>query len=300
MSRVDLIFTAAALLLLPLMGIESPLFQEVELFICGTLIATLGISHGAIDNHLYGFKDLKGNLNFIVKYLLVGGLFGLIWFFNAALAFSIFLLISSFHFGQSQFINVKGSFLGKNLLYTSWGLWFLSAFVYLNKADLSSTGGEGFLFSFLMDNMAFFGLSFLTTSLILLGLFIYAGAKQVMSLERIFKELYEMALISAVLFLYSPLLGFSLYFIILHSLRVLNQEYKFLMAEGKIKNIIAFIKLLSPFTILSIAGMAIFVALVELLQFTISLPLAALIFISCLTVPHALVMNRFYSEHRPD
>ena len=81
--------------------------------ICFFLIATMGISHGALDN-LKGFKILKSygirrKYFFYLTYILLSLLVILLWILFPLLILSLFLLIASYHFGKedSQFVIKK-------------------------------------------------------------------------------------------------------------------------------------------------------------------------------------------------
>jgi len=81
--------------------------------ICFFLIATIGISHGALDN-IKGFKVLKSygikkKYFFYLTYIILSLLVILFWILFPVLILSLFLLIASYHFGKedSQFIITK-------------------------------------------------------------------------------------------------------------------------------------------------------------------------------------------------
>lgn len=299
MPKVDFLFIATSFVLLPFMGIDQETLHPYILKACIFFISTFGIAHGAIDNHLYGVTNKKSNLKFIGLYVLAALGFGLIWLLSAQLALLSFLLVSAYHFGESQFADLKVKTPRKLLLNLSWGAWLLSAFIYLNTESLHNLDSTDILANLLRTFVSMSPFALMLSTLSLLGIFLSAFWNNELSLQRVSREAYEMVLIAVVFYLYQPLLGFSLYFVILHSLRVLNQEYEFLQGTNKIKDLLQFIKILSPFTLISIAGMLLFLGFIEVFSFPISLPLAALIFISCLTMPHALVMSRFYQQHKP-
>lgn len=296
MPKVDILFIAVSFLLLPLMAIDENTLDPFIVQGCVFFIATFGIAHGAVDNHLYGVSNIRSNLRFIAVYLSAGIAFAVLWWVQPNLAFISFLIVSAFHFGQSQFSDVLKQSTKGRVIYLSWGAWLLSAFIFFNQKQLGELPeGDYFesLIIFILDYTE--GLFYIST-VIILGLLFWSFQSNTLNTQRVFRELYEMVLISAVFFLYSPILGFSLYFIILHSLRVLNQEYQYLFKQKKVIGWFSFVKLLSPFTLISIGGLLFFYKAIHWFALELSIPTAALIFISCLTMPHALVMNRFYTQ----
>lgn len=287
-------------MLLPLQEIEHEWIDIAEIFLCSFLIGTFGIAHGAIDNHLYGFKNAAENYKFIIIYVLVAILFALVWYIQSDTAFSIFLLISAYHFGQSQFADFANKVrLIDRLFFISWGSSLLFAFLYFNQSSLTQSYLTGQMdvnaLKFLID-YALYGL-IVSSALLVLFFSVYLYLKQ-LSIQRLLIELYQLFIISVVFFLASPLLGFTMYFVILHAVRVLFHEFNFLNEKNSSFSIFKFFKLLLPFTILSIAGLGVFAALISYFELSISIPFLAIIFISCLTVPHSLVMDLFYLRGR--
>ncbi len=69
-----------------------------------TIIGLLlfGIPHGAVDQYLQGEKDKKQHAVFIIKYIVLIGLFYALWQFFPLLSFVFFILYSAFHFGESE------------------------------------------------------------------------------------------------------------------------------------------------------------------------------------------------------
>ena len=76
----------------------------------------------------------------------------------------------------------------------------------------------------------------------------------------------------------------------------MSQEFQYFKNENEAFSIFDFIKLLMPYSLLSIG----FTILILWLSFKeiipISVPLMSLIIISVITLPHALVMHVFYKK----
>ena len=105
-----------------------------------------------------------------------------------------------------------------------------------------------------------------------------------------------MFLIHATFYLFPFIIGFTLYFVALHSIKVMNDEFKFLKDENNNFNIMSFLKLLAPYSILSIVGTSFLLILSYYNYIPYSIPFLAIIIISVITLPHAIVMNIFYNE----
>jgi hypothetical protein len=103
-----------------------------------------------------------------------------------------------------------------------------------------------------------------------------------------------LALIFVSFYLMPVIIGFTLYFVILHSFKVLGEEYRFLKLAKEVKSRVAFVKLLTPFSILSFFGMGVVFALIHFNILAMSYGYCLLIIISSITLPHVFVMNKFY------
>ncbi|MFT4970702.1 MAG: hypothetical protein ACI9O4_002463, partial [Chitinophagales bacterium] len=66
-------------------------------------------------------------------------------------------------------------------------------------------------------------------------------------------------------------------------------------AEKEVHSFLNFMKLLSPFTLVSIAGIAMLFALIYLNILKLSYGYLLLMVISSITLPHVFVMNSFYN-----
>jgi Brp/Blh family beta-carotene 15,15'-monooxygenase len=300
MNKITLIFIVFSFLLLPYQQLEGQLVQTIEIATCIAAIAIFGISHGAIDNHLYGFNSKGENVRFIGVYVLAALCFGAFWLLSPDIAFVSFLVISAYHFGQSQFVDyIKNNRLVDRILFSCWGSWLLAAFIYTNQKELflslESSGISLPVFALLLSHST---VIFTTASVALLGMLLFFFFSEKIEIQKFFLELYQLFAILFVFSISSPLLGFTLYFVILHSCRVLGHEFSFFKNLQQNFSFKAFIKLLLPFTIISIAGLLIFLGVLKYFNLSLSIPVVSLIFISCLTFPHSLVMDIFYHKNR--
>ena len=75
----------------------------------------------------------------------------------------------------------------------------------------------------------------------------------------------------------------------------MNDEFEFLKRKKKLL-ISKFLKLLAPYSLLSIFGTTLLLFLSYFNYITYSIPFLAIIIISVITLPHAIVMNIFYNE----
>ena len=123
-------------------------------------------------------------------------------------------------------------------------------------------------------------------------LFIYKKIK----IERLLSEFFLLFLIHVTFYLFPFIIGFTLYFVVLHSLKVMQDEIEFFKKDNPEFSFLDFLKLLAPYSILSIFFTTILLLLSYYSYIPYSIPFLSIIIISVITLPHAIVMNIFYNE----
>lgn len=280
------------------MSLESEITNQVIYVLCTLGILTLGIAHGAIDNVLYGAKPGKSNANFILKYIFIIILFAVFWILLPNLAFLGFLLISAYHFGQSQFTDydLKPKWVEK-LLFISWGSSILLLLFYFNAEEFRLSHDSYFHFSgtlnHIIDNASIY-LSI--TASFFAASFIRLITVNRLKLDDIIKEVYILSFIACSIYLLPPFVAFSLFFVFVHSFKVILQEFDYCKKSLSIPSVSRFIKLFLPLTISSLLGTGAIIVLVVYVGKTDFLPYVLLILLSCITTPHAFVMEIFYQK----
>jgi Brp/Blh family beta-carotene 15,15'-monooxygenase len=248
----------------------------------------VGIPHGALD-HLLS-KNKKTSLSiFIVKYLFLIALYLLLWQFSPMISLFVFIVYSSFHFGESELIQnkeqinslskfFKAFFLGLSIL-----LFIISSHLEESLNILSSLNIKfnTSLFSLNLDSVAHV-VSFASLTFIFLNSLLSKSVS------------FIGILILLVLGIQVPLtLAFGLYFIAQHSyhawfhLRVgLNLSSRQLYVKS------------SPLTF---SALLIFFFVAFFIRDSIN-PVGIwanfFVFISCISFPHFILMHLFYSSKK--
>jgi beta-carotene 15,15'-dioxygenase len=272
---------------------------EQQLAVASVLILAFGIPHGAIDHVLFFKKNTASQLKFYGAYLGLILLFLVGWLVEPLWSFVFFLVLSAFHFGESQLndLKLKRAFL-RPVLFLTWGLTLLLTLIYYNTAEL--IGYTGFfkdtavfqaVYQYELLSEAFIALNALTVAM--LFVFIQRGS---FDWNRLGGELFLLALIHLTFFLFPFIIGFTMYFVVLHSLRVMSQEFQFLKKEKDAFSLRDFLRLLMPYSLLSVFFTMVTFWLSWIDFIPVSIPLLALIIISTITLPHAVVMHLFYKQ----
>ena len=299
MNRFTFIFIVCLYALFLIFQAFNSIALEQQLIYASIFILLFGIPHGAIDHILFFKKKSMSQLKFYGLYLGLIFLFVLLWLKFPLVSFSFFLVISAFHFGESQFVDAKLTVRSLNpFLFLFWGLALLATLMYYNISELAAitayfkdTQGFSVVYN---ENLFiyFFYITNITTIFLLVFLFI----KNQISIKRLSSELFLIALIHLTFFLFPFVIGFTLYFVVLHSIRVMNQEYLFFKSEDVSFSLIKFLKLLLPYSLLSIFFTSVLLILSHIGFLGISIPFLSIIIISVITLPHAIVMHIFYKK----
>jgi Brp/Blh family beta-carotene 15,15'-monooxygenase len=295
MTKSNLILWAALILILSLAPFINGLPSQHQDALSVMLILLFGIPHGALDEHIQLNHSSVGTFKFYTYYLGAIGVNVALWFIIPPLALIFFLLLSAYHFGQSQFEGMFRLKFWPKLYFLIWGVAVLSIFLFFNHNEFLS-----FVLSF--DQMyyveslfsellvtIFFAVSLtVVISVLLIGLL-----NKQLDPSRVFSELLVLLSVCVLANVFSFLFGFALFFIIIHAYAVTLDEFKYLSMH-KMKDVWSKVKKFMPLTLLAFFGLGFLYIMLSMGYLKIDLRLLFLIVISSITVPHAFVMNLFY------
>ncbi len=276
-----------------------------EPFLVLGMMLMLGLPHGATDHGLFDLlvKDKPENkgVSFYLAYLTVIGAYGLVWFFLPMVAFGIFIFMSVYHFGQSNWVDIKyGSASLARLHYVLWGMGILLTPIILHGAEASaivatmtdytiSPPAQGVI-QLIIGGLA-------CVNVLVLMILYYRGT---LTTKRLGREMLAYGVLILMFLTNTLLLGFTVYFVFWHSLTSAKDQLRF------------FQRRLSPTARKQLYGeiaMVVFGALAFCLIVWLGPgPAAALrpgviggvfVFISLLTLPHMLLVEQLYNSWSP-
>ena len=251
--------------------------------ICFFLIATLGVSHGALDN-LKGFKlfkkfKIKNNSFFYLSYIILALIVIVLWSLLPSITLIIFLFVASFHFGKEDNVfgyNKKIKFL--NFFLFLKGTLVISAPMYFNFDETAK------IFQVLDVNV-----SNIDNQMFLIMVFVSLLSNFFISKNILISFLDSLSII-LLNYTFDPLIAFTVYFCFLHSIRHAISLIKEINKNNFNKGLTNFIKLALPLTL--ITGI-IFVFSVYFLNhyYLLNSAILKVIFIglASLTFPHILL-----------
>ena len=271
-----------SLMLLIIYKISPQLFNWIQIIIFTAGMFMVGIPHGAVD-HLLETDNFKSSVKprFVINYLGLAFLNLILWLLFPIVALFFFIGYSAWHFGQTDLREwqPKTIHVLKNI---TWGISILSIILLGHVFETNSILGNMNALKIPINNITGKQISVL---LALLGV-----------LWSTFEKSWMMLLSSLMLLvsLELPLItSFGLYFIGQHSIN----GWSHLKQGMKINNTSLYLKAL-PFTI---GALLLFVAFIFLLrnnylsEFNQNVITIFFVFISCISFPHVMVMNKFYN-----
>jgi lycopene beta-cyclase len=279
---IPFILLLLSLLLLLLYKTAPQLFNFVQITMFTVGMFLVGVPHGAVD-HLLETGNFKSRIKpgFVIKYIGLA-LFNLvIWIFFPTVALLFFIGYSAWHFGQNDWREWQPDTINliKNYI---WGI-FIFGIILCGHITETNT---------ILDNMNVFKIPLsdnegkIASTLIVFVAIVWA----------VFEKRWRM-IFSSLMLLVSielPLISsFGLYFIGQHSLN----GWSHLKQGMSVDNKSLYLKAL-PFTIGALVLFAAFIYLFKnnyLSEFNESLITIFFVFISCISFPHVMVMNRFYN-----
>lgn len=283
-----------------------PVGMDVQVALLAIAVLLVGIPHGALD-HLVEQKSKQienksfSTIIFFGGYLLKMLLYGIVWYFFPMFSLLFFILLSAFHFGETDLPTFSNKGLVAFFLQLCYGMMILTlllishveeAIPILEKIPSTSIPS---LIRFLdhYGNM-----------ILLLSIFAYVliGIIYDTSNKRLGKGFYlnfklQSVLMLCILYALPLLLGFTFYFGCWHSLHSLENIRLHLSRNRDLPvSWLWMMKKALPFSIIAILSIA---ALVFWAGYTSNIPFVLLGFfigIAILTLPHLDVMRTMYRE----
>ncbi len=276
-----------------LVSLITPFLQQHELELPIVLVSILftGVPHGSFDHHVAQYTNKKQTLIFFfVKYLFLSGLVLLLWVLLPVVAFLFFLLITAWHFGETdtEVLDIKPNhFIVKFTLGTCILFWLLTQ----NPIELTH-----WIDLVVKSNSHFFSgvssISSIHNALVfsVICVILVSSVKKSNALERVSFLIFLFALSKT-----SLLLGFSIYFCGWHSIITLKTIKTSVFSKMKWKKVIRY-----SFPIM-LATAAIFFAIIFLREnawLKEHALTSVFVLLSILTLPHLLEMHSLYNKLR--
>ena len=269
--------------------------EDFELVLGFFLIFTFGMIHGSNDILIINTLTKKSNFHFLkilLTYLLVVSGAVLIFYWIPILALILFICFSAYHFGeqhwQESLTTIKK--VPKRLYFFGYGLFILFMVFYFNDEQVKMIINE--IANIKLNNLYAEELLLVLGSSILIFLVVTFRQNKI---ERatILKELFTLLVLMIIFKSSSLIWGFTIYFIIWHSIPSLLEQISFAYGDLKRPHILKYTKAALPYWLVSLLGMGLLYFAFEDEKHFQSLFFA---FIAAVTFPHAIVMLKMFSK----
>ncbi|MDA7557876.1 Brp/Blh family beta-carotene 15,15'-dioxygenase [Flavobacteriaceae bacterium] len=278
--------------------ITSFFSSEAEIILGFLLIFSFGILHGSNDLLLiHTFSKIPSRLMFLKilgLYIAIILLAVILFYFIPSIALLLFIIFSAFHFGEQHWeskqlhipLRLRQSF------YFFYGLLVLQILFVLNIEDViltidsitSHTIPETAINTILNINLVI---------LLLLSFLIYRRSENFRKTAPL--EIFYL-LIFCIIFKVSTLIwGFTIYFILWHSIPSLHDQIKFIYGNYNKTNCLNYLRKAFPYWLVSIFGIALVYSLIKDQRIVNAILFS---FIAAITFPHALVMSKMFSTNK--
>ncbi len=269
---------------------------KAELVLGFLLILTFGIIHGSNDllliEKLFTKEKKRSFIKSLFFYVLTVLLTFIAFYTIPSITVILFVLFSAYHFGEQHWeskVDAQYKLLSA-ILQLSYGALILMILFYFNEQQV-----EDIVLA--ITGVIFPHLFLLYSLYIVLTVFIITGAiltfKSDSFKKLVLKELFFLGLLIVIFKMSSLIWGFTIYFVLWHSLPSLFEQIHFIYGRFTNQTIWFYIKNALPYWIISIIGIGLsyFWLQESVLFFAIFFS-----FIAAVTFPHSLIISLMFKK----
>ncbi|MEQ8360411.1 MAG: Brp/Blh family beta-carotene 15,15'-dioxygenase [Cytophagales bacterium] len=271
-------------------------FPEFDLYLAFALILIFGIPHGATDHILHNLIDkkkmiIKPKRTFLLYYLGIIFSYAVLWYFFPGISLFVFLVISAFHFGETQLHRLESNNWIKIFNYIFWGSSLLLLIFEPHLTEVQTILSPHLLDAGSMNWVISNYYYLLYGSL--LGSFIFLISEGVKTL---LVQLTELIILYLIANFTSLILAFALFFAFWHSRDATFDQITKIRKHAFNFNFKDWLKLASPYTIISILGIVLIIMFSHYIDLEIPAITLFFVLVALITLPHVFVMSTFYRK----
>ncbi len=282
----------------------QPISNDAQMMILLSLVFVVGVPHGALDFLVDEQNEaIKNNqfsvIKFVGVYLTRLFAFALFWFLPW-LAFSIFIVFSIFHFGETDMSAIVKPNKHAVLLYFSYGSLILSILLLSHLPEIQDSLPavsvflkEHNLYTFLINKTSHI-ISFFSV-LFLIIFFMQQKSGNIRPIG--FHDLVQFICLLFLLVFLPLMLAFTFYFALWHSILSVRNIFAYFKNFNSSRK---FTLICSKSLLFSLLALGSIIGLYFILQFYVpnfNMLFALLIVLSVLTLPHLTVMHGMYKNY---
>ncbi len=308
MERITKITTEYVLLALGLIALVFhsyliPVPLNIQMGILLTFVFLIGVPHGALDflvdeQNEELIKRTFSIKKFVSVYLTRLFAFSLFWFMPWV-AFSLFMIFSIYHFGETDMSSIMKPNKTSTILYVAYGSLILSVLLLSHLSEIAASipivgdflnGTTFYTFLERYSNLIIIVLALFFISVV----FFLHRKGEIIKIR--FSQILQFSTLLVVISLLPLLLAFTFYFALWHSILSVRNIFSYFKDFNNSKKFTVFCNKSILFSLLALGSI---VGLYFALDYFIpdmNLLFALLIVLSVLTLPHLAVMHRMYKN----
>ncbi len=275
---------------------------EYQLFIGFAFILSFGILHGSNDIFVLKKILLKSENFSFFKILLLYVLFILccilLFYYFPIIILLLFILFSGYHFGEQQLIYLNNKSEASSNFFlqsfqTLYGLLILFLLFEFHNKEVILVILD--IAKFRLDPLVItYGLLVIVFLFLLSSIFILK--RSVTYRKFLLKELFYLLVFSVIFKVSSLIWGFTIYFVVWHSLPSIINQVNFLYGEFSFNNFLKYFITALPYWLISLFGLGLFYFFSNELKLFNSLFFS---FLAAITFPHVLVIYNMIRKFKP-
>lgn len=276
-----------------------PFLESIQYPLLIVLVLLIGMPHGATDfllfRRLQGLKlSRKQVLRFFICYLAAVLIYLLGWLLIPVSALVLFLVISAYHFGQSNWYYLNLPRWIATIVYLAWGGFVLGGALLWHWEESSQVVAQLVGYAPTWSNVFMNQVQWMVLAGNLL-LLLYLRLTDRVTNQQMCREIVSLGVLSFLL-LHTPLLvGFTIYFTLWHSLGSLLNQIIFFRRQWPSFTLVTYYRQAIPYTLLAIVGLLGLFLFQSMLFSNASLVSTFFILIACVTLPHIILIEKSFS-----
>ncbi len=279
-----------------------PISPKTQMIILLSLVFLVGVPHGALDflvdeQNKTAVQQSFSIKKFVTIYLLRLFSFALIWIFPWV-AFSIFMVFSIYHFGETDVANMLKTKRNASLLYFAYGSFILGVLLLVHLPQIKDTLP---VIKTFVENSNLYAQVEANRYLIIVALgFIFTIAivyqKSLDNITVTLPQLIRFIFLLFIITLMPLLMAFTFYFALWHSILSVRNIFSYFKSFNNAKKFAVICNKSILFSVLALGGMVLLYLVLNYFLPDMNMLFALLIILSVLTVPHLQVMHRMYQN----
>lgn len=264
---------------------------QIELLASGIFVLSLGLMHGSNDINLLQELLIKNKTQkwiLIGLYISLGATVFMLSFYWRVLGLIVFMLFSSYHFGEQHLHNKLSASKTKAIDFTLYGLVIFSMMFATHQSDVQ----------FLILQMTGWNITGIPLNLItlcLVGLLMLSWIRQYKFFKReIFEEIFYLLMFYVVFFNTELPLSFAVYFVIWHAIPSIKDQ---ILIEGyalNYKSALRYFKQSYLYWLVSVFGIFLLAKVYDYIgNGLFPILFAALV---AITFPHIILITRLFQK----